>query len=224
MIVINYESSRVTMLFPLEELLPLSGINDREIITAVTNKYKFLRSPDLAKDDISKDGYKFGSGQFQFHESIFRINEFSIFRDGLVVNAAVTDGSEVFLDDVISFMKEEFSFRDFKTKPRRYFQSQIVVEFERSPERLLKSLERLSAIISAPLEKIYETEIPMRFARLDFDFDKLSKQTPAPATVQRFIIERRAGISFDNERYFCAAPMRTGEHETALKQIEALID
>jgi hypothetical protein len=64
--VINYDTSRVTALFPLEEVLPLSGINDRELIEAVTNRYRFLRSPDLAKDDITKDGYKFASGQFHF--------------------------------------------------------------------------------------------------------------------------------------------------------------
>jgi hypothetical protein len=221
--VINYDSSRVSSLFPLEEIIPLSGVNDREIIEALTGRYKFLKSPDLARDDVSKDGYKFASGQFSFKTSIFRITEFSIFRDGLVIIATKTDGSEAFLEDVIAYMQKEFSFRDFETKPRRYFQSQIIVEFDRSPENLLKSLGKLTSVVSAPLEQIYGMRIPMKFGRLDFDFDKMSKSNPSPAVVQRFILERRSGIPFEKERYYSAAPMRTSDHEKVLEEIEGLI-
>jgi hypothetical protein len=219
--IINYDSGRVTCLFPLEEVTPITGINDREIIAAITSRYHFLKSPDLAKDDIAKDGYKFGSGQHPFGAILFRINDFSIYRDGLVINATATDGAEAFLDDVIQFMQERFDFRDFETEPRRYFQSQLVVEFDRSPARLLTALDDLSYTISGPLEDIYRMDIPMQFARLDFDFDKMSKH-PAPAVVQRFIIERRAGVPFESERYFCAAPMRTGDHIQVLERIENL--
>jgi hypothetical protein len=221
--VINYDTSRVTALFPLEEVLPLSGINDRELIEAVTNRYRFLRSPDLAKDDITKDGYKFASGQFSFQSSIFRINEFSIFRDGLVILAATTDGSEAFIDDLIDFVRRVFSFREFETKPRRFFQSQIVAEFDRSPEKLLKSLSEIVAAISEPLSEIYGTEIPMEFARFDFAFDKSRVPNPALSAVHGFIMERRVGVPFNKQRFFCAAPMRTKNHIEVLEKIERLI-
>lgn len=222
--IINYDTSRVTALFPLEEVIPLSGINDRELIDAVTSRYRFLRSPDLAKDDISKDGYKFSSGHFSFQNSTFRIQEFSIFRDGLVILASTTDGSEAFIDDVMEFVRRVFSFRDSETEPRLYFQSQIVVEFDRPPERLLKSLKEIATAIAEPLSEIYGTEIPMEFARLDFDFDKLTAPTATPiATVHRFIIERRLGVPFNKQRFFCAAPMRTQNHIEVLEKIESLI-
>jgi len=221
--IINYEASRVTALFPLEEVLPLSGINDRELIDAVTKRYGFLRSPDLAKDDIAKDGYKFASGHFSFQNAVFIISEFSIFRDGLVVLAATTDGSEAFMDDVIEFTRRVFSFRDFETAPRRYFQSQIVVEFDRPPEKLLKTLSEITAAVSEPLSEIYGMEVPMEFARLDFDFDKMRSPNPAPQIVHRFIIERRLGVPFNKQRFFCAAPMRTENHIEVLEKIERLI-
>jgi hypothetical protein len=208
----------------LEEVLPLGGVNDRELIDAIADRYAFLKRPDLAKDDTKKDGYKFASGGFSFNSSTFRIGEFSIFSDGLVVNAIATDGSEAFLDDVINFAKGNFGFRDFETSPKRYFLSQIVVEFDHSPEKLLKLLDVLESIISTPLERIFGMAIPMKFARLDFGFDKTSKPNPSPAIVQNFVIERRAGISFEKERYFCAAPMRTAEHTEVLVQIEKLFD
>jgi hypothetical protein len=222
--VVNYDASRVTSLFPFEEVAPLSGANDREIIDAVADRYKFLKTPDLAKDDIAKDGYKFASGQFMFESSAFRLSDFSIYRDGLVINAATTNGSEAFLNDVIKFMRESFSFRDFVTKPRLFFQSQLVVEFDRPPEKLLRSLDQIEEIISKPLRETYGEEIRMQFSRLDFDVDRSPGKVPVGRLVQRFGIERRTEIPFEKQRFFCVAPMRTDTHIAALEAIETLID
>jgi hypothetical protein len=222
--VVKYDASRVTSLFPFEEVTPLSGANDREIIEAVGSRYKFLKIPDLAKDDVAKDGFKFASGQFTFESSVFRLGEFSIFRDGLVINAATTNGSEAFLDDVIKFMRESFSFRDFVTKPRLFFQSQLVVEFDRAPEKLLRSLDQLVEVISKPLRDSYDAEIRMQFSRLDFDVDRSPGKPPIARLVQRFGIERRTDIPFEKQRFFCVAPMRTNTHIAVLEAIEKLID
>lgn len=219
--IIAYELCRVTMLFPLEEVIPLGGVNDPNVIDKIRERYHFTRVPELKSEEIAKNGYKFESGHFQFRSSTVRIVDFALYRDGIVINGIKTDGVEAFLEDVISYMKKEFSFRDFITKPRRYFQSQIVVEFDRSPAKLIRSIEKITAAISGRLKKIYEMEIPMEFGRIDFDFDKTASR--APAAVQRFIIERRTGIPFEKERYFCAAPMRTDEHEEVLREIEGLV-
>jgi hypothetical protein len=220
--IIAYETCRVTMLFPLEEIVPLGGANDPEIIAKIQARYHFARGPDLKSEEIAKNGYKFESGHFTHGVAIARIVDFALYRDGVVINGIETSGVEAFLDDIIGFMKRDFSFRDFITTPRRYFQSQVIVEFARSPARLIHSFDKISKAISSPLNAIYDLDLPVDFARLDFEVDKLT--THAPAAIQRFIIERRAGISFDKERYFCAAPMRTLDHVAVLKQIEELID
>lgn len=222
--IVAYETARVTCLFPLEEVLPLIGTVDRVIVDGIKNKYKFLKVPDLATEDAAKNGYKFENGQFKFQGEICRITDFAIYRDGLVINAAKTDVAEAFLDEVIELAQKEFSFRDFVTRPRRYFQSQLVIELSKSPERLVRSLDQITRAISKPLAGIYDVDVPMRLARIDFDFDKTTKTVPAPATVQRFILERRVGVSYDKERYFSAAPMRTAEHLQVLEEIEALIE
>jgi hypothetical protein len=209
------------MLFPLEEVIPLGGVNDPDVVEKIRERYRFKQVPDLKSEEIAKNGYKFESGQFQFMSSTVRIVDFALYRDGIVINGIKTDGVEAFLEDVISYMKKEFSFREFITGPRRYFQSQIVVEFDRSPAKLIRSIERITTAISGRLRNIYGMEVPMEFGRLDFDYDKTA--SPAPAAVQRFIIERRTGIPFEKERYFCAAPMRTDEHEAVLKEIEGLM-
>ena len=57
----------------------------------------------------------------------------------------------------------------------------------------------------------------MEFARLDFEVDKtVAGQVALP----KFILERRAGVSFGQERYFFVAPMLTADHLAVLEQIE----
>jgi hypothetical protein len=220
--IIAYETCRVTMLFPLEEIIPLGGASDPEVIAKVQARYHFVRGPDLKSEEIAKNGYKFEGGHFKHGEMTVRIVDFALYRDGVVINGVETEGVEAFLDDVVAFMQKEFGFRDFITKPRRYFQSQVIVEFAQSPSKLIRSFDRITAAISEPLKRIYDLEVPIGFARLDFETDRTT--THAPAAIQRFIIERRAGISFDNERYFCASPMRTRDHVAVLEQIEGLIE
>jgi hypothetical protein len=221
--IIAYETSRLTVLFPFEEVVPLAGVNDREIIEGIGARYKFLKTPNLISDDVAKNGYRFEAGQFSINNTIERITDFSIFRDGIVINAPRTDNSEAFLDDIIGYMKDVYSYRNFITQPRRYFQSQLVAEFERSPEKLIASLNTIAGIISEPLKEIYGTEISMRFGRVDFAADKTKLSAPAPTTVHPFIIERRAGVPFETERYFCSAPMRTATHVAVLEKIEAAL-
>lgn len=220
--IIAYENCRVTMLFPLEEIVPLGGANDSDIIAKVQARYHFGRGPELKSEEIAKNGYKFEGGHFNHAEMTVRIVDLALYRDGVVVNGIETEVVEAFLDDVVEFMRREFGFRDFITKPRKYFQSQIIVEFAQSPAKLIRSFDKITAAISDPLKRIYDLEVPVGFARLDFETDKTTTQ--ASAAIQRFIIERRAGISFDRERYFSAAPMRTRDHLAVLEQIEGLIE
>jgi hypothetical protein len=219
--VIAYETCKVVMLFPLEEVVPLGGASDPDIVAKIRDRYRFTNSPDLKSEEIAKNGLKFEMGNFQFEKANVRITDFALYRDGIVVNATKTDAAEVFLDDIVSHMQKEFSFRDFITKPRKYFQSQIVVEFDRSPAKLIESLDKILKSLSKRLAETYEIEIPMEFSRLDLDFDRTINI--APALIQRVVIERRNGVPFDKERYFCAAPLRTADHEALLREIEILV-
>jgi hypothetical protein len=219
--VIAYENCKVVMLFPLEEVVPLGGVSDPDVVAKVQERYRFTKGPDLKTDEVAKNGYKFEIGNFQFENATVRIGDFALYRDGIVVNATTTDAAEAFLDDVVSYMRKEFLFREFITEPRKYFQSQVVVEFDRSPAKLIHSFEQIIKSISDRLRETYSLEIPMGFTRLDIDFDRT--QSRASTLIQRVIIERRVGVPFDKERYFCAAPLRTADHEALLSEIERLL-
>jgi hypothetical protein len=221
--IIAFESCRVTALFPFEEIIPLGGASDLEITEKIRSKYEFVKGPSLTTDDVSKNGYRFETGKFVHESKPARIADFSVFRDGIVINAVRTEVAEAFLDDVTAYMKREFSFREFMTAPRRYFQSQIVVEFDVPIAKIIESFEKIAAAISKPLAEIYGTKIPMQFGRFDFSADKTLLSLPSPATVHPFIVERRVGIPFEKERYFCSAPLRTGDHIKVLEEIERVL-
>jgi hypothetical protein len=220
--IISQETTRVTTLFPLEEIVPIGGVTN-DIVEKIKEKYKFFRVPDLSKprEEINKNGYKFESGEFHFEGRSVIIMEFGVYSDGLVVVSHTTERGEAFLDDVIKWMRKDYGFREFETEPRRYFQSQVVVEFDRPFGKLISALTDVINVISEPLEPIYRTKDKVGFCRLDLEYDKATSGISVAVT--RFILERRANIPYEKERYYSAAPMRSADHLRTLEKIESIL-
>jgi hypothetical protein len=218
--IIAYDNSRVSLLFPLEEVSPLGGASGPAILDAITNNYSFVKSPDLSlpRAELEKTGYKFEIGKLSKDNNDINIGELAIFSDGIVVSALTTDDGEVFIDDLVAYIKAEHNFRDFDTKPARRFISQIVVEFDKPLSSLIESYNTLVNAISSKIDRAFETKLPLGLAKLEFQFDKLSEQSSL--LVPNFIIERRVGIPFSKERYYCSAPLRTRDHLETLAQVE----
>ncbi len=192
--VISYESSRVTLLFPLEEFAPPAGADGPAISEAVTKRYSFRRPPNLAvpKEEIEKNGVKFESGKFEFEGKEVAVQLLAVYSDGLNIDANTTDRADAFLDDLLVFLRTEFKFREFSSRPRKFFGSQIIAEFETPLSGLLGSYDKLLSAMKEGTANIYETEVPsFGFSRLDFQMDPTDGQSPRPPP--RVIIERRAG-------------------------------
>jgi hypothetical protein len=75
--------------------------------------------------------------------------------------------------------------------------------------------------MSEKLNAIYDAQINLGFSRVDFSPDRVSDQLSMK--VPGFIIERRANIQFDRERYYCSAPLRTKDHIEVLEHLESAI-
>ena len=222
--VISLESGRVTLLFPFEETVPLGGVDGPVVVNAITEKYNFARPPDLSvpREELNKNGIKFENGRIDFEGGRVNIGSFTVYSDGIVVEANTTERASAFLDELIPWLRSKFGFRDFTTPTKQYFLSQIVVEFDRPIAKLISGYEKMATAINSELSQIYgQIQGPMDFARLDFEFDRATTglQTPIP----RFILERRAGVSFAQERYFAGAPMQTSRHIAVLESIENLV-
>lgn len=213
--IISQDICRVTVLFPLEEIVPLEGINGPEAIAKIQQRYEFLKTPDpaIGREDAAKNGYKFGTGQISLNGKKSIVVEFAIYTDGIVADAKNSEIAEKFLDDIILFMQNEFGFRQFTTEPTRHFWNQAVIEFERPLEGLFPSFDNVSGAIS----RFLGAGTLMRFARLDLQGEKGPTPNSAPP---KFVLERRAGIPFDRERYYSSAPLRTEDHVAVLEEIE----
>lgn len=216
---IGLELGRVIILFGGEEIRPRQGIPILKAVTAVKDRYQFLSAPDISIpiSQVEKDGYRFEGGVFEFDGEEVAIRELGIYNDGISVTAYDTSFAEAFLDDFLGWATTSLGLRSFEKAPRRLYRSQLVVEFSKP---LAKSLKNFSAI-SAALEDSLGCR-PVDISRIDFAVDPTQltgsfKPTP-------FSIERRVNYPYEDERYFCEAPLSTRAHVQVLKSLEAALE
>jgi hypothetical protein len=217
--VISFESARITRLFPIEEFAPAAGANSPSILSLIAQRYGFTIVPTITtRDDLNKNGLLFGMGHFQFEGQPIVVNDFGVYTDGLAAVTQKSEWSEAFLDDVMAWVKTEFHFREITSGIQTLYSNTVVVEFEHSPARLLRQFEQISNFISeraAPSDR----KKKLHFARLDLEVDRRTITGP---TAPKFVLERRPGVSFEQERYFSAAPMTTADHIAALEELERI--
>jgi hypothetical protein len=219
--VVSFESSRVTQLFPLEEFAPVAGTDSPSVLSQIAQRYGFSIIPSITtRDDLNTKGLVFGMGHFQFEGQPFVISDFGVYTDGIVAVSERSEWSEAFLADVTSWVKNEFGFREISGDVRTLFNSTIIVDFETSPSNLLKNFQQITQSINERAVLLTAEKRQMDFARLDFEVDK--RTVPGHIALPKFVIERRAGVDFAQERYFCSAPMRTSDHLEVLQEIERL--
>jgi hypothetical protein len=222
--IINYEDARVTALFPLEEMMPLGPTDGRDNLNQIKTRYEFLKVTDLtttSREEIEKNGIRMEGGRFSFEGQTVVIGSLAIFLDGIVVTANRTEYGEAMIHDLLEFSQDRLGFRKPITAPRFLFLSQIVVEFEIRLANLISKYSAISDLITRELVPIYQNKEPVNFCRVDFELEK--KAIPSGITAPRFVIERRANIPFERERYFCGAPLRTAAHLRVLEEIEKLL-
>jgi hypothetical protein len=133
-----------------------------------------------------------------------------------------TEWSDAFLNDVVNWTTERFGFQKIVSGIRKVYSSTLVVDFERPLSRLIAGYEDISELISARTITLMPNQAPMQFSRLDFEIDKQTFNSGQVA-VPKFVLERRGGVSFSQERYFTIAPMHTADHIEVLTEIEKLI-
>ena len=169
---------------------------------------------------MDKKGLRFGLGRFEIDGAQVGISDFLIYTDGIVAIAQKTEWAEKFLEDIVGWVKSEFGFRDVVTGIRKLYVSTLIVDFDRPLSRLLSGYERISEIISSRAITILPEKRPLQFSRLDFEVDK--KTVEGQIALPKFVLERRAGVSFSQNRYYCLAPMQTTTHIEVLTEIEKL--
>jgi hypothetical protein len=220
--IISFDSARVTWLFPIEEFAPAATSNPGVVLAGIATRYNFTRTPTITtREDMANNGLVFGLGHFQFNGETVGITDFIIYNDGIVAISQKTEWAEAFLEDLFNWVKENFGFRDLSSGIRKLFTSTLVVDFDSPLSGLISGYDALSGIITSRTMTIMRDRKPMQFSRLDFEVDKRTLDSGQVA-LPKFILERRPGVGFEQERWFSIAPMHTAQHVEVLAEIEVL--
>ena len=219
--VISFDNSRSTWLFPLEEFAPVSGATPQSLLAEIGERYDFTRRPDITtREDMNQKGLLFGIGRFSTKGQSGMINDFAIYTDGIAAVSERSDFADAFLSDVFEWVVDKFKFRRVDTN-RRLYSSTVVVEFERSPARLVAGYEKLVELINARTKTVMKKSASVQFKGLGFEMDP-KELADGQVAVPRFTLERRGGIEYSKERYFSAATMQTDSHLEVLTEIEKM--
>lgn len=218
---------RAVVLINLDELLPQQGLHAPDAIPLITMRYGFIQAPSLS-DSIQKfreDGFKFEAGKLAPAGQELAIQDFTIWPDGVVVNAYTTQGAETFIDDFLTWGKEMFGFRATPAAlTKRIYLSQLVIEFDYSIASKLLTLHPIFNAFNEVLQKTYGEELPpTEITTMRFDYDHAVAPL-AFRVLSHFVLERRENHRFAEDNvFFSQAPLRTEDHANLLEDFERLL-
>lgn len=139
-----------------------------------------------------------------------------------VVTKTSTDDSDLVLDDLAKLMTERFGIETTPILPTSY-QSQLEVAFHSAVNEHFRFSGPIGKAITEYVKSYgfpaCPTYIPTMFG-MYFD---TSKPTTPPTFSTSFTIERRVGVSFEENKYYSQAPLRTKDHEALLSLWESLL-
>ena len=188
-----------------------------DLLQALLERYDFRTVPNINETDISK-GISFKNGAIVINETRFSIDQFSIYNDGLLVEASTTDIAEQFLEDFIKWGNEKLQLREFIRPPKKSYFSTVVVEFECSIDYLIKDFEDITSLMIDSFSSVYGEIVTLG---LQLAFGQDAAALPTSAVYPDFNIERRVGMPTDYNRFFSGAPLTTKAHIELLQAIEA---
>lgn len=160
---------------------------------------------------------------FLFNHGVFDgvgINEFGIYSDGiLVASRANTDILDAFLDDLMSWARQELGIIETGVPPReRHYESALVVSLRINESRSFP----FSNILCSALTRYQESYGLKPF---DFSFGAFSVATDTTAYGGRkpipFTIARRVNVPFDANVFYATAPLKTADHIALLEALES---
>jgi len=205
----------------VEEYSPVEGATQTQIIETVRAAYGFQSFPQLGVEPVYIPQLLFVNGRYAKDDKSFAITHLVMEPIGDTVQTQTTDQAETFIEDLTATLDEKLGFRFATSSKRLSFVSNLVVEFASPLEDYLSVLKRVTDLVADTLPD----RRPFSVKRLAMGAPTLATAVTQVETVESsdFIIERRAGATFDQNRYFSSAPMRTAEHLKLLEQIEGVL-
>ncbi|MFZ0887484.1 MAG: hypothetical protein WA005_03460 [Candidatus Binataceae bacterium] len=136
-----------------------------------------------------------------------------------VITRTSTDDSDAVLKDLREWVAGSFSVNVKPVFPT-YYLSQLEFILDRPIAEQLKMLMPLSELVTRLVRGYGFTACPAWEPSAVYLFFDNSRLTTPPTFAQAFIVDRRAGASYDENRYYSQAPLKTSDHKRALEELE----
>jgi hypothetical protein len=221
--VINSLQGVVALQYSQDDTMPERTVLIRDLLSFVGNAYKFSTRPQPPPTPVVDPIFSFQSGELILGDRKLAITSITLAVGGTIVAARDTDEADIILDDLVTKLDTELGYRIRDNVKRRDYQSNIVVQFDPSLEYQISALLRAEHILN---QEIPRPNAPFKTKRLAFGFsDPLRPMIMRPFSLDDifnsdFVIERRVGEPYEDNRYLCAAPLRTSEHARVLELVE----
>ncbi len=199
-----------------DEVQPIGGFSLTELIRLISERYGFTKIPSI--NDAQTTGAVFGDGRLISGTRKINIQEMGILNNGIYATAQdTTTTADFILDDLLTWAEQAIGFRPPITKIPRKYDNGAVVEFETDIEERLNIFNELISSYNEMLASLYNEAVSVSFYKIGFAADPLEVK---PSVNTNFTIERRIGMPFYSNRYFCLAPLKTEMHIELLEKFE----
>lgn len=204
-----------------EEYAPEKGTIQSDLIEFVRNRYGFHGFPTPPPGSMPLSMLLFGGGKFTDGERSFSIGQLLMAQNADMVVTVTTEQAEIVLNDLVAALDQKLGYRLATANKQKLLLSNVVVEFAPGLEENIDKLSKMASVIN----ELRPGKSPFNIKRLAFgegDVQGLSNDPIAIVRNADFLIERRQGLPYETNRYFCSAPMHTEDHIQALERIEAI--
>lgn len=194
------------------------GLFLRPASLQMKDRYQFLKGP-FDNNTAGTQEVKYEHGGFTNKEgTVIHILSLTLHPDGLVVDTQnSTDAGDAFLEDVGSWLSEEFGVPSYSDLPiKRIYSSELNVILEKPPAFLNP---KLKPFIDAVESAIGDEKTP-KVGFLAFQVTTDPTKTARPAI---FRLDREINTSLEENRYYSFAPIKTSEHIKLLESLESAL-
>jgi len=215
--VVSQDGAIASLIFIPDEIKPLKGFYLPDLLGAITKRYQFVKPPSV--EEARTSGAKFETGKLHRPNSDIAITTLGVFNDVLSVTTTDTSDSEFVLEDLFTWLKTDFKFRDPVAPLLRVYQSDLVVKFDNDPSKTFDAIRQFLDFIQLNLiPENARTKKAVEFNAILFGADPVG-----PGPTPDFTIARRVGVPWHLGLYFSKAHMKTSVHIRALEILDGLL-
>jgi hypothetical protein len=236
--IIDYALANTALLVSLDDVRPIRGFVFPELLSSLKDKYAFSASPNpsspprmqFPRQDgpglmLAQGPWTFENGHIDTPNTTIWIPRLELAADlsVIVVHTSKTEEGDEILDDMATHLEGKLGFRDIMKTSRKRYGSNVVFEFDSGVEGGIQIIADLESIISPLLKTSSGLPLDAKWDRISFSFDPLDIPPSKSNLTMTFLIERRSGKPFSDNRWFSSAPMCTTDHIRTLGQIEEVL-